>query len=160
MSNEIKLTVELGPESQGKLDAILAALEGLRPNCASCAESVAVAMGENLRLVEQPEPAAHADPVGAPGAEGVTGVAPEAEHPVNAVPPHAEPETVAPAEEPETAITLEQIRQKVTNLTAAGGKKKEGARDIVKSYAANVTGLKEHEDKWPEIWAKLTALEG
>lgn len=160
MSNEIKLTVELGPESQAKLDKILVALEGLRPNCDRRAEAVTRATFENLMHAT----ASHADPVGELGPEGVPGEAPNLkvvknDHPADEVSPHAEPETVAPVEEPKPVITLDQIRQKVTNLIAAGGKKKEGARDIVKSYAANITGLKDHEDKWPEIWAKLTALE-
>lgn len=80
------------------------------------------------------------------------------DHPVDAVPPHAEPEAPAPVEEPRPAVTLDQIRQKVTALLA-DATKKVAVRDIVKAYAPNVTGLSNCADKWPEIWDKLTALE-
>lgn len=82
-------------------------------------------------------------------------------HPADAVPPHSEPQDVAPAEEPKPTVTLEQIRKKVTLLRASTDKKKkDGAKDIVLAYAPNITGLANCEDKWPEIWDKLTALEG
>lgn len=55
-------------------------------------------------------------------------------------------------------VTLDMIRQKVTALLA-DATKKVAVREIVKAYAPNVTGLSACEDKWPEIWAKLTALE-
>ena len=80
------------------------------------------------------------------------------DHLVDAVAPHAEPEAPAPVEEPKPAVTLDMIRQKVTALLADAGKKV-AVREIVKAYAPNVTGLSACEDKWPEIWAKLTALE-
>lgn len=80
------------------------------------------------------------------------------DHPVDAVPPHAEPEAPAPVEEPKLTVTLDMIRQKVTALLA-DAKKKAAVREIVKAYAPNVTGLSACEDKWPEIWDKLTALE-
>jgi hypothetical protein len=80
------------------------------------------------------------------------------DHPVDAVPPHDEPEAVAPVEEPKPTVTLDQIRQKVTALLA-DATKKAAVRDIVKAYAPNVTGLSNCADKWPEIWDKLTALE-
>jgi hypothetical protein len=70
-----------------------------------------------------------------------------------------EPEPVAPAEEPKPTVTHDMIRQKVTQLMAGtDAQKKAATRDIVKSYAPNVTKLP--QDKWPEIWEKLTALEG
>ena len=70
-------------------------------------------------------------------------------------------DVIMPQPEPEPAkptVTLDQIRQKVTALLA-DATKKAAVRDIVKAYAPNVTGLSNCEDKWPEIWAKLTALE-
>lgn len=159
--NTITLTIELGPESQAKLGKILEALQHSRPDCESCVRGVTRYVGaalgqpkqeeaetpaptENTTQNETPTEAA-TEPQEAPQAKAVETPAPEAEAPA------AEP---APA----VTVTLDQIRQKVTYLMAAGGKKKEGARDIVKSYAANISGLP--EDKWPEIWDKLTALEG
>jgi hypothetical protein len=71
----------------------------------------------------------------------------------------AEP-TPAPVE-PEPAkpsVTLEQIQQKVVKLAAAG--KKAEVREIVTTYGAKVSDLKDQPDKWDEVWGKLTALEG
>lgn len=71
-------------------------------------------------------------------------------------------DVIMPQPEPEPAkptVTLDMIRQKVTALLAAGGTKKNAARDIVKAYAPNITGLNNCADKWPEIWEQLTALE-
>ena len=69
---------------------------------------------------------------------------------------------IVPQPEPEPAkptVTLDMIRQKVTALLAMGGTKKNAARDIVKAYAPNITGLTACADKWPEIWEQLIALE-
>jgi hypothetical protein len=154
--NTINVTVELGPESQAKLDKILQALEGLHPNCQSCTETALRVMGENLKVVEAAPAEEPTAPQEAPKSEPV-----KSDHPADVVPPHSEPQDVAPAEEPKPTITLDQIRQKVTYLRASSDKKKkDGAKDIVLAYAPNITGLANCEDKWPEIWDKLTALEG
>lgn len=65
-----------------------------------------------------------------------------------------------PAEEPnaaqaENAATLADIQKKVVALSAAG--KKAQVRDIVKAYAERVSLIP--EDKIPEVWDKLNALE-
>lgn len=76
------------------------------------------------------------------------------EAPVEPVKP-SEPEK--PTESPQPSITLDQIRQRVTLLRANGNPtQKEGAKNVVLEYATNITSLP--EDKWPEIWDKLTAL--
>jgi hypothetical protein len=55
-------------------------------------------------------------------------------------------------------ISLGDIRKKVTQLRASNNpKKKDGAKDIIKAYAANISGLP--ADKYPEVWERLTALE-
>ena len=147
--NTINVTVELCQEDRKRLDELIAfagiIVGELKTNNAP------IIMEQKVEAPAE-EPTA---PQEAPNLEVV-----ESDHPVDAVPPHAEPQDVEPAEAPKPTVTLDQIRQKITVLMAAGGDKKTGARDIVKSYAPNVTGLKEHEDKWPEIWDKLTALEG
>ena len=67
------------------------------------------------------------------------------------------PEPEKPAEQPKPSINLDQIRQRVTLLRANGTpEQKEGAKNVVLEYANNITSLP--EDKWPEIWDKLTAL--
>ena len=51
---------------------------------------------------------------------------------------------------------MEMIRSKAITLAAAG--KKDQVRDVVHPYAPKVTELP--EDKWAEVYEKLTALEG
>jgi hypothetical protein len=152
MSNHI--TIELCQEDRERLDRLNSSLIALgdvllkrRP----------VALEDLIQpgTIQAPaeEPTA---PQEAPKSEPV-----KSDHPADAVPPHAEPQDVAPAEEPKPTVTLEQIRKKVTLLRASSDqKKKDGAKDIVLAYAPNITGLANCEDKWPEIWDKLTALEG
>lgn len=62
-----------------------------------------------------------------------------------------------PADEPK--ITLAEIQQKVVQLCAGfEGTKKAAVREIINAYAKKVSDLP--EDKWVEVWDKLTALEG
>ena len=68
------------------------------------------------------------------------------------------PQEPEPVKEPEPTVTLAQIQQKVVQLAAGfEGKKKAAVREIVNAYAPKVSDLP--EDKWPEIWEKLIALE-
>lgn len=62
----------------------------------------------------------------------------------------------APAKETKPAVTMEMLRGKAITLAAAG--KKDQVRDVVHPYAPKVTELP--EDKWAEVYEKLTALEG
>jgi hypothetical protein len=55
-------------------------------------------------------------------------------------------------------VTREQIQQKVVQLSvAANGAKKAKVREVVNLYAKNVSTIP--EDKFAEVWEKLTALE-
>ena len=55
-------------------------------------------------------------------------------------------------------VSREQIQQKVVQLSvAANGAKKAKVREVVNLYAKNVSGIP--EDKFGEVWGKLTALE-
>lgn len=89
-----------------------------------------------------------------------TAEAPKAEpapidHPAAESLPGGDP---APADEAKPTITQEQLQQKITQLAAAkNGALKVKVREIVTAYAPKVSELP--EDKWPEIWAKLAALE-
>lgn len=69
----------------------------------------------------------------------------------------AEPEK-APWAEAEPALEVKQsdIQKKVVDLSAAG--KKDQVREIIKAYADRVSAIP--EDKYSEVWTKLTALEG
>lgn len=150
MSNSITITVELGPETQAKLGKILEALQH-RPDCANCVDAAIKTMDARLQDTLEKAPAERpTEPQEAPEPAPVTET-----HPVEEEGPFPEP---GPAEKPEEpTVTLDHIRQKVTQLMAKGGDKKTGARGIVKSYAENISGLP--EDKWPEIWDKLVALD-
>ena len=56
------------------------------------------------------------------------------------------------------SVTLDEIQKKVIQLCAGfGGTKKAAVREIVNAYAPKVSDLP--EDKWDEVWQKLTALE-
>ena len=142
MSNTITVNVELCKEDRQRLEEIqglLGMLVGL--------------VGDIARPASTPTA-----PQEAPKAEEV-----KSDHPVDSVghyeTPAPEEPVEAPAEEPKPTVTLDQIRKKVTQLRASSDpKKKEGAKDIVMAYASNISALP--EDKWPEIWDKLTALEG
>lgn len=76
----------------------------------------------------------------------------------------SEPEEVVPeVAEPEAfdgpAITLEQIQQKVVSICAANGAKKADVKAIINMYGTKVSDLKGQQDKWPEVWTALLALE-
>lgn len=147
MSNNIIVTVELGPESQAKLDKILAALEGLHPNCSSCVET-AVNMTKDLTAAAPAEEATNAT-------EPTETAAPETEHPADEVSPHGEPE---PVEEPERpAYTKADVLALVQKLAAPTSSKRVKAKEIVKSYAAKVSDIP--ADKYAEVMDKLTALD-
>ena len=61
-----------------------------------------------------------------------------------------------PKNEAKPAVTMEMLRSKAITLAAAG--KKDQVRAVVHPYAPKVTELP--EDKWAEVYEKLTALEG
>lgn len=78
--------------------------------------------------------------------------------------PAAPAEQPAPAtEEPPAAtapeprkVERDDVRKKVVDLSADPGKKAQ-VREIIKAYADSVSALP--EDKLPEVWDKLIALE-
>lgn len=147
MSNTI--TIELHPDDRKRLDELIC-FAGLIVGEMKAAKPL------DFRM-EMPAPAEEPTaPQEAPKLEVV-----KSDHPVDDPSPFPEPEAAAPAEAPKPTVTLEQIRKKVTMLRASSDKaQKDGAKDIVLAYAPNITGLENCEDKWPEIWDKLTALEG
>lgn len=69
----------------------------------------------------------------------------------------AEPEKAPWAEaEPAPEVKLADIQRKVVDLSTAG--KKDAVKAIIQAYAPKVSAIP--EDKLPEVWAKLTKLEG
>lgn len=142
MSNTI--TIELCAEDRARLDRLTAALEKRATQEAGVImDPVREALAEALEKAAPSE-----KPQNEPQA---------AEEPAKAETLPKE-ETPAAAEEDKPSITLAQIQQKVIQLSAANkGAKKSAVREIVNAYAARVTDLP--EDKWLEVWDKLTALE-
>ena len=151
--NTINVIVELGPESQAKLDKILGALEGIgRHNCKGCVES-AVMMAKNMTIEEATsEPAA-------PASAAET-AAPETSHHAEEVGAAVEPEPAAALEQPEapkyTKADVQALVQKLAAPTSPEHKRT-GAKAIVKSYGAKVSDIP--EDKYAEVMDKLTALD-
>lgn len=80
--------------------------------------------------------------------------------PTEDTPPWEEPAAPAAEAKAEPTVTLAQIQQKVMQLaTVNGGAKKAKVREIISTYGAKVSDLKDQPDKWDEVWGKLTKLE-
>lgn len=80
--------------------------------------------------------------------------------PTEDAPPWEEPAAPAAEAKAEPTVTLAQIQQKVMQLaTVNGGAKKAKVREIISTYGAKVSDLKDQSDKWDEVWGKLTKLE-
>ena len=129
------ITIELCAEDRARLDRLTTALEARA----------------SAPTTEAP---AKAQPKAAP-TEATSKPAEQPEEP-------KKEEPAAPWEETTAAptVTLEQIQQKVVTLaTMAGGTKKVKVREIISAYGAKVSDLKDHPDKWQEVWDRLTALE-
>lgn len=148
-TNDVKLTLELGPESMAKLDKILEALQGAHHDCDRCVSSatdmVSNAMQTGVAPTEEPTP--------------VETTAPEEEHPIEEPSPYGEPEQPEPAAEPEPEepkYTKDDILALVQKLAAPNNPKREQAKAIVKAYAAKVSDIP--ADKYAEVMDKLTAL--
>lgn len=141
MSN--KITIELCAEDRARLDRLAEALE-LRSGW----------VPQDIRGPEPQEtPTTTLDSAPAPAeveTETTTPAEPEAP---------TEPERTQEEKDPEPAVTLAQIQQKVVQLAAgADSTKKAKVREIINAYASKVSDLKYQPDKWLEIWDKLDAL--
>lgn len=133
MSNTI--TIELCQEDRKRLDEVVAFLGLL--------------VGQQKS--QTPAPAAPVTPAAENPAPVVDFPVVDDETPFD---PPAAPE---PAKEPETPkVTLDEIQALVVKLASPDGGKRDQVRTIVKEYAARVGLIP--EDKFPEVWEKLTAL--
>lgn len=150
--NTINVTVELGPESQAKLDKILAALEGIgHHNCKGCVETATGMVVEAMKSDAAPDE----EPQEAPRPLNLDVIMPG--HPVDAVSPHGDPEPAAEPEPPKyTKADILALVQKLAAPTSPE-KKRTGAKAIVKSYGAKVSDIP--EDKYAEAMAKLIELD-
>ena len=132
------ITIELCAEDRARLDRLAAALEKYPHKCENCAKTVAEGVAAFV-----------AKEVSAPSEEPKS----EPQEPTKEDPPATNPDDGT-----EPSVTLEQIQQKVVQLSvAANGAKKAKVREVVNLYAKNVSGIP--EDKFAEVWEKLTALE-
>lgn len=160
MSNTI--TIELCAEDRARLDRLAEALE--RRNCDSCVSTVLETVGRAKATEPDPidkklaETLAKAEsPTEAP--KNATGEAKAETAPIDHPAEEGLPWPTEPAEEKaKPSVTLDQIQQKVVQLAAGNnGAKKAKVREIINAYAKKVSELP--EDKWSEVWGKLTALE-
>lgn len=166
--NNIIITHELCAEDRARLDRLTAALEALQPPTMHVElptfkrvdnesdpdqltlDDIQQKLAETLAKTND-----HAEPSkNAPGAtEDET---PSTTHVEEEKPTHEEDDL--PEQTVEPTVTLEQIQQKVVQLAAGNnGAKKAKVREIVNAYAKKVSDLP--EDKWSEIWSRLTDLE-
>ena len=133
------ITIELCAEDRARLDAILAALKDIKPNCHSCTETA-------LRMMQANTAPAQAE-----------------EHPVGEVSPHGTPEpaeerfTDAAAEPAAPEYTLADVRAVVQRLIGPGSNKREQAQAIVNDYAVKISAIP--AEKYPEVMDRLIALE-
>lgn len=71
-------------------------------------------------------------------------------------PGQAEPIAHQP-EEVKPTVTIDQIRKKVVQLSAAGAETKDAVRTIITEYGRNVSAIP--ADKYPEVMDRLNALQ-
>ena len=153
-----KITIELSAEDRALLDKIVDRLEA---QISLTTFIIDHGVGQPIKQAEPDELTAALQAVvdrakNAPGeAEEISPpVTPKTEETPTATeePKQTEPEKAKPA------VTLAQIQQKVVQLAAGStGSKKAKVREIINAHAKKVSDLP--EDKWDEVWEKLTALE-
>lgn len=163
------IIIELCAEDRARLDRLAEAMEkAMERNphaCKTCVETVTKAM-EHLYDKVQPKLTITKLMPGDPGycsheePQNEPTTTEEVEAPA-VTPTEAETATQTeepPVEEVKPSVTLAQIQQKVVQLCAGfDGTKKAAVREIVNAYAKKVSDLP--EDKWDEIWERLTELE-
>ena len=142
------IVIEWSAEDRARVDKLIELLEGVqRPACDKCVKA-AVAYGKGLAFDEMHETPAETPQEDAPAVPDNL----EPSEVVNA------PETAQEAkeEQPAPTVTKQDIQQKVIELVGKG--KKAEVRDIITTYADNVSGLP--DSVLAEVWGKLIALEG
>ena len=140
------ITIELCPEDRARLDRLAEALERYPHKCESCAKGVADTVAAVVKATQETNTAEKAqEQPTEPTKDDTPATAPATEE--------------KPAGKTEQAVTLAQIQQKVVQLAAgADAAKKAAVRAIIHDYAEKVSDLP--EDKWSEVWERLTAMEG
>ena len=159
MSN-ITITIELCTEDRARLDRLFEAVTHLVDPVKAHAniepDDLQKQLAETLKKMEPAEAPKNAP--GAAQAETPADTKPQQEAAAAAEPTHPGEADLPWGDAPAPTVTREQIQQKVVQLSvAANGTKKAKVREIVNLYAKNVSGIP--EDKFAEVWDKLTALE-
>lgn len=132
------IIIELCTEDRARLDKIIEALEKSRPHCENCVQLVNDLCHVNTSAETPQAPTEDATP---------KQTQPE---PKKATEPKNE--NVSPAPE----ISVEDIRSKVIQLSAAG--KRDEIKAVINAYAERVGDIP--ADKRAEVLEKLNALEG
>lgn len=141
MSN--KITIEFSAEDRARLDKLQTTLEAIAESI--CTKLVFVGSDDG--------PAEQATaPQAAQESPAPTSNTAKTEKPAEA----STAPQIMTGPQTEPTVKLADIQAKVVELSAKGLKAQ--VRDIVKAYADRVTALP--EDKWPEVFEKLKALEG
>jgi hypothetical protein len=159
MSNAI--TIEFCAEDRARIDNLTAALIANGGAVEALFKQLQTPIVDDIAKMA----AAVVSPENAPqhAEETTQAETPKAEEnpaPTEDAPPWEEPAAPAPEAKAEPTVTLAQIQQKVMQLaTVNGGAKKAKVREIISTYGAKVSDLKDQPDKWTEVWGKLTALE-
>lgn len=153
---DIKITVELCSEDRATLDNILQALIALvKP------QKVPHSFEELEELYNEAKAArgeATPDPIQTMLKEALAGGPTKPADEAQPETPTTTPTEPEAPTEAEPFVTLEDIQQKVMQLaTVNGGAKKDKVRGVINAYAKKVSDIP--ADKWPEVWAKLNALE-
>lgn len=119
-----RFVIELHPEDRARLDALIAGLEKLQPNCESCVDNV-------LRVAED-----LARPTGTPTAPAA--VPAEAAPPVDLPAPEAPAPAKVPAAKPPS---LAEFQAMVTDRCVKNPALKPQVRELVNRYAESVSEI-------------------
>lgn len=156
------ITIELCPEDRARLDRTYAALTRLvdlvtlQTNNTEL-DDIQKQLAETLKNADPAQTAKNA--AGEAQAETPADTQPTQEAATAAEPTHPAEADLPWSDAPAApTVTREQIQQKVVQLSvAANGAKKAKVREVVNLYAKKVSTIP--EDKFAEVWGKLTALE-
>ncbi len=161
--NNITLTVQLCEEDRARLDKIIEKLSASH-DCSRCAQDVAQTIDlANAAVNEKDEVQKKlAEVIARAEAPKIAQDAPEAPTPTENPTKVENEEQAKPTEatevqeEKKPTVTMAMLTSKAITLSAAG--KTALVREVVHQYSKTVTALP--EDKWDEVYEKLTALEG
>lgn len=139
------ITIELCAEDRARIDHLIKAIENSTPHCDKCVKTLADVMKDTTPIT-----ASEIDQ-NATEATTLDTVLPETENATE-----AKTEAPVPADDDLPFVTREALQRKAIELINAG--KRGEVKDIVNDYAEKISGIP--EDKLPEVYARLTELEG